>query len=99
MARYFTSTSTLGGVGWGNPYEKVGDAHREFLFWPLRGTEKGVVQALFRALRANKNGSVRTVLAWVPDLSHHAPPLETLVKRLSRAFPMAARGERGLEPA
>ena len=29
------------------PYEKVGDARREFLFWPLRGTKKGVVQAFF----------------------------------------------------
>ena len=28
--------------------------------------------------------------AWVPDLSHHALPLEKLVS--SRAFPMAANG-------
>ena len=27
----------------GLPYEKVGNARREFVFWPLRGTKKGVV--------------------------------------------------------
>ena len=26
------------------PYEKGGDARREFSFWPLWGTKKGVVQ-------------------------------------------------------
>ena len=31
----------------GLPYGKVGDARREFLFWPQRGTKKGVVQAFF----------------------------------------------------
>ena len=29
----------------GDSHEKVGDARREFLFWPQRGTKKGVVQA------------------------------------------------------
>ena len=29
------------------PHEKVGDARREFVFWPLRGTKRGVVQAFF----------------------------------------------------
>ena len=33
--------------GEGLLYEKVGDARREFSFWPLRGTKKGVVQAFF----------------------------------------------------
>ena len=33
------------GWGAGTPYEKVGDARRKFLFWPLRGTKKDVVQA------------------------------------------------------
>ena len=36
-----------GGGGEGLLYEKVGDAPREFSFWPLRGTKKGVVQAFF----------------------------------------------------
>ena len=36
-----------GGGGGGLPYEKVGDARWEFLFWPLRGSKKGVVQAFF----------------------------------------------------
>ena len=36
-----------GGGGGGLPYEKVGDARREFWFWPLRGTKKGVAQAFF----------------------------------------------------
>ena len=34
-----------GGGGAGLPYEKVGDARREFLFWPPGGSKKGVVQA------------------------------------------------------
>ena len=41
------------------PYEKVGDARREFLFGLLRGTKKGVVQAFFRPLKGTKTGSIR----------------------------------------
>ena len=33
-----------GGGGGELPYEKVGDACREFLFWPLRGTKTGSVR-------------------------------------------------------
>ena len=49
-----------GGGGEGElPNEKVGDACREFLFWPLRGTKKSVLQAFFRPLKCTKNGSIR----------------------------------------
>ena len=57
--------------GWeggdGLPYEKVGDAHREFLFWLLRGTKKGVVQGFFDPCKvpgtgANGIGSARFVI-------------------------------------
>ena len=47
-----------GGEG-GLPYEKVGDARREILIWPLRGTKKGVVQAFFRPLEGTETGSIR----------------------------------------
>ena len=36
-----------GGRGGGLPYENVGDAHLEFLFWTPRGTKKGVVKVPF----------------------------------------------------
>ena len=47
MIQWAYSIITLAFPGYGLPYEKVGDSRREFLFWPLRGTKKGVVQAFF----------------------------------------------------
>ena len=36
------------------PYEKVSDVRWQFLFWPLRGTKKGVVQAFIDLQKATK---------------------------------------------
>ena len=41
-------------VIWRLPYEKVGDARLVFLFWPLRGTKKGVVQTVFPPQKGTK---------------------------------------------
>ena len=38
--------------GGGLPYEKVGDALQEFWVLPVRGTEKGVIQAFFNPQKA-----------------------------------------------
>ena len=48
-----TTVEIRGGGGEGRlSYEKVRDARRQFLFWSLGGTNKGVVQAFFDPYKA-----------------------------------------------